>query len=84
MLFNGLYGGRVGVVAVGRPGFSRQIQRPAKSAQSGRFYLVPTETQDVSSTAIRKKLAAGVSVASLTGPGVASYIVEKGIDKLFQ
>jgi len=80
-LTNGLYG-KIGVVAVGRPGFTRQLSR--MQTKEGLFYFVTTEMEDVSSTLIRKRLSEGRSVANLTGEDVAEYITQHGIDKLFQ
>lgn len=80
-LFNGLFG-RVGVVAVGRPGYSTQLSRV--SSKNGLFYFVNSETEDVSSTLIRKRLADGESVADLTGEAVANWLIENEIDKCFQ
>jgi len=86
-LFNGINGSRgcVPVLAVARLGTADSLREAMKTrasaTSSGNFYLVETEAQvaEVSSTLIRKRLAAKQSVADLTGPEVENYILQNKI-----
>lgn len=63
------------ILTVRRPGFAR----PIPPALEGCYDLLPFETSDISSTSIRKQVAAGQDIAALAPPGVAAIIREKGL-----
>ncbi|KAL6048338.1 Nicotinamide/nicotinic acid mononucleotide adenylyltransferase 2, variant 2 [Balamuthia mandrillaris] len=88
---------QIGIVAVGRPGYTEQLKRfsqisarregggggKGQEEETLHFILVESEMQDTSSTLIRKRLAAGQSIADLTGSAVADYIESNDLRKLF-
>jgi len=76
-LYHGL--GVVPVVAVARPGSSCKA-----GTDPTKFILVETETEDVSSTQVRKCLQKGEGIEELVGPAVAEYIFKNRIDALFK
>jgi nicotinic acid mononucleotide adenylyltransferase len=68
-----------------RPGYTDTLKRHHKTkAKTGLFYFVPIETADVSSTAIRNRLALGQDVSDLTGSKVARYLYDHHLDALFK
>jgi nicotinate (nicotinamide) nucleotide adenylyltransferase len=93
-LYSGLKRGAIPVVAVGRPGHTKEIasgldisKLPPVQNPSGvceRFILVPTEMENFSSTKVRKQLALGKSVTKLCGTEIEEYIRREQIDKLFR
>jgi nicotinate (nicotinamide) nucleotide adenylyltransferase len=96
-LIYGISAGRapIPVVAVARPGHTHELKMMVESEDKrkvklGRkdnshlFILVETEMKDFSSTQIRKRLKAMLSVEDMCGPLVAAYIKEKNIDRMFQ
>ena len=60
---------------------SRMVRPPADSltALEPMIFLIDAETADVSSTAIRRKLAARESIAGLVPPGVQQHIEQHGL-----
>jgi nicotinate-nucleotide adenylyltransferase len=51
------------------------VEDPSLSGESTGFFKVNAETPDVSSTDIRARLSAGLSIDDLVPPGVARYIL---------
>lgn len=62
------------VVAVGRPTYSSQLREVA-AAKNDQFVLVEDETEDISSTEIRKRLENNTSIDDLMHPEAASYLM---------
>jgi len=59
--------GSIPIVAVGRPGYSQIVRgHLASSGKEKDIYFVPQDTEDVSSTKIRQRIANGESVHDLT------------------
>jgi len=52
---------------------------PLRQAAAGLLGFVPASMQDVSATEIRRRRAAGQSIAGLTPPAVQAYIEEHGL-----
>jgi nicotinate-nucleotide adenylyltransferase len=60
---------------------SRMVRPPIDplSALEPQIFLIDADTADVSSTAIRRKLAAGESITGLVPPGVQQHIEQHGL-----
>lgn len=65
-------------VVITRPGSGAERQVPAATASTG-IYHVEARTRDVSSTAIRARLAAGDAIDDLVSAAVARYIQAHGL-----
>ena len=63
------------ILTVRRPGFAR----PVPAALEGYYDVLLFDTSDISSTAIRKHVAAGNDIAALAPPAVAAIIRDKGL-----
>jgi nicotinate-nucleotide adenylyltransferase len=59
---------------VSRPGYAVPAPRPLEKRSSTAVFVVEANTPDVSSTEIRRRVAAGESIQGLVAPSVASHI----------
>jgi nicotinate-nucleotide adenylyltransferase len=66
--------GLVGVAVLGRPG----VVMPAGGG-AGRFTPLQTPLIDISATAVRERVAAGLPITYLVPAGVAEYIAAEGL-----
>jgi nicotinate-nucleotide adenylyltransferase len=71
------------IVAVGRPGSAPDLTRiiQALPALSDRLTVLPGPALDISSTALRRRVAAGQPIRYQTPDAVVAYIGEQGIYK---
>jgi len=67
---------RVGIVVGGRPGYADELENNEWSDKISRFDM---PLIDISSTEIRKHIAAGISVRYMLPEAVRKYILDKGL-----
>jgi len=71
--------GKFSIVAVGRPGYSEPLQKLINcNSKMKELFFVSKDTEDISSTLIRERLAEGKSVDDLTFKSVAEYLKLNG------
>jgi nicotinate-nucleotide adenylyltransferase len=56
-----------------------KLVRELQPGRGGRIFHLPVEPNPVSSSMIRKRIAAGESIAALVTPAVGRYILENGL-----
>jgi nicotinate-nucleotide adenylyltransferase len=61
------------------PALARRMVRPPHDASSPMIFLIDAATSDVSSTAIRERLATNRSIAGLVDPRVQQHIERHGL-----
>jgi len=72
-------GGSIEQLPVRLPALARRMVRPPHDASSPMIFLIDGATADVSSTAIRERLAAGRSIAGLVDARVQQHIERHGL-----
>jgi len=90
-LTTGIYG-RIGVAAVARPGHTTElrkiIKRQDQNPENKRpmFFFIETETEDISSSKIRKCMYEGniFQIASMCGEPISRYLHEHGIIQIYE
>lgn len=68
-----------------RSGHTEELERriAQKTEIPSDFHLIKSDTEDISSTLIRKKLSLGEDISALTYPAVCEYLRETPATKLY-
>jgi len=70
-----------GIAAICRPSYSEKMRSIIKVGPQERFYLIDGETEDISSTEIRKRLKSGEPIENLMHPDASKFLLSVTIKK---
>jgi len=70
------------LIAVGRTGYTPYVNRMMEVRKDSKLQFIPIDTEDISSTLLRKLLYEGKSVDHLSFNGITNYI-NNNIENLY-